>query len=616
MLIPKHRFRWVFCQLDTLRRNFPGSIRRALDELPTTLDETYERILSGIDEEKWEYAHRLLQCLAVSRRPLRAKELAEALAVELGAEGMPRLNVDLRPGDPDEAVLSACSALVAIINPDTLRFYDHNDYSDYSDDFRIVQFSHYSVKEFLTCRRLKSSGQQTLSRFHVSPESAHTILAQSCISTLLQLAQGDDSQNFPLAEYAARNWVDHAQVHGVAPRIQIGMESLFDPEKPHFAAWVDIRRSSRIPSKLERYPLSCAALYGFDGVVKYLVTTRRQDPNATDPECGAPLRAAVSKGHHGIARFLLEHAASVDHHRDHLNRTPLLLASKGGKSDIVRLLLGWGADANSRDILKWTPLHHASVYGHLDVVRQLIDFGADINARDDRQRTSLYKAFRHRNSNVLQLLLERGAETNFWDNEGSNPLHVAWESERFDVVRHLIKFGAKIHIPDVQGVTLFRKASQHRRLDILQAILERGVGVDVLNKGLHNALDIRPFDVAELYINFGADINSSDLEGVTPLEKALQFRQSPVLKLLLDRGVNVNIRDKDGGSPLHEASIRWDVNVVQQLIDLGADVNARNKRGITPLHKASQYGNLNIARLLLEQGADVDARDSQMATPL
>jgi hypothetical protein len=38
---------------DTLRRCLPGRIRRALDELPGTLDATYERTLLDIDEHNW-----------------------------------------------------------------------------------------------------------------------------------------------------------------------------------------------------------------------------------------------------------------------------------------------------------------------------------------------------------------------------------------------------------------------------------------------------------------------------------------------------------------------------------------------------------------------------------
>ena len=45
-------------------------MRRALDHLPKGLDETYDRILKGIPQEKQDYAQCLLKCVAVSIRPL------------------------------------------------------------------------------------------------------------------------------------------------------------------------------------------------------------------------------------------------------------------------------------------------------------------------------------------------------------------------------------------------------------------------------------------------------------------------------------------------------------------------------------------------------------------
>ncbi|KAI9430600.1 hypothetical protein H4582DRAFT_2086559 [Lactarius indigo] len=56
-------FRWVFCQLDTLQHCFPPNLRQFLNELPETLDETYERILKGINKAQKDNTHRLLQCL-------------------------------------------------------------------------------------------------------------------------------------------------------------------------------------------------------------------------------------------------------------------------------------------------------------------------------------------------------------------------------------------------------------------------------------------------------------------------------------------------------------------------------------------------------------------------
>ncbi len=69
---------WIVCQLDTPRRCFLAT----LNELPVSLGEIHERILLGIDRERGEHAICLFQCLAFSRRPLCAKELAEVLAIQ------------------------------------------------------------------------------------------------------------------------------------------------------------------------------------------------------------------------------------------------------------------------------------------------------------------------------------------------------------------------------------------------------------------------------------------------------------------------------------------------------------------------------------------------------
>ncbi|KAI0291329.1 hypothetical protein B0F90DRAFT_1649724, partial [Multifurca ochricompacta] len=193
------RFRWVFCQLDTLRRCIPASIRRALDELPVTLDETYERTLVGIPEEKWEHAHRLFQCLIASVRPLRVDELAEVFAIQFDQGTSCKLLSGWRPDDAEDAVLSACSSLIAIISVGGLR---------------VVQFSHFSVKEFLTSNRLATASVRIASRYHVPLESAHEVLARVCLLILLQLpvddqVDRDHAKDFPLALYAAQHWVDH-----------------------------------------------------------------------------------------------------------------------------------------------------------------------------------------------------------------------------------------------------------------------------------------------------------------------------------------------------------------------------------------------------------------------
>ena len=142
----------VYCQLEALRHCLPSSVGGTLDELPKTLDETYERILrGGFNEANREHAHRLLQCLAVAVRPLLVEELAEVLAVDFDAargREIPKLNPNWRSADQHRAVLSTCSSLITIVE---------------QGNFKVVQFSHLSVKKFLVSDRLaRSSGDVSL----------------------------------------------------------------------------------------------------------------------------------------------------------------------------------------------------------------------------------------------------------------------------------------------------------------------------------------------------------------------------------------------------------------------------------------------------------------------
>jgi hypothetical protein len=230
----------VFCQLATLRHCLPPSVRRTLRELPEYLDETYERILKEIKKPNRGLAQRVLQCLVVAIRPLRVAELAEVLAVDLDdSEGIPRLNADWRWEDQEQALLIACSSLIAIVETgdgDADVETSDSDSDVETGDSRVVQFSHFSVKEFLTSSRLSTASGE-VSAYRINLESAHMILAQACLGVLLEThdeIDGNASEDHPLARYAAKHWTTHAQFGEVSSRLKKGMVYFFNPDKPHF----------------------------------------------------------------------------------------------------------------------------------------------------------------------------------------------------------------------------------------------------------------------------------------------------------------------------------------------------------------------------------------------
>ena len=436
-----HRFRWVYCQLEALRHCLPPSVGRILEELPETLDETYERVLREINKANREHAHRLLQCLTVALRPLRVEELAEVLAIDFDAPaqgGIPQLNPNWRWADHHQAVLSTCSSLIAIVD---------------DGDSKVVQFSHFSVKEYLTSDRLASS-RGDVSQYHIVLEPAHTILAQACLGVLLRLDDRVNKGNvgdIPLVEYAAQYWVDHAQFEKVASRIRDAMNYFFDADKPHWAPWcrvqmIDFRRLDFDPTRSQdAFPLYYASLGGFYDLAEQLVGKHPEHINARGGEMETPLVAALCRKHFEVAELLHRNGADVDV-RDKVNDTLLCEACRARVPDLVQWLLNHGADANVQDCPNWPPLVIAASYGPLEDVQMLIEHNADIHARNRYGRTPLHAAASpesHRDQvDIIPVLLDHGAILDAEDNEGKTPLQLALEKGYDDIVTCLKERGA------------------------------------------------------------------------------------------------------------------------------------------------------------------------------
>ena len=347
----------MFCQLEVLRHCFPSSVGHILEELPESLDETYERILREIRKPNQGHAHRLLQCLVVAARPLRVEELAEVLTFDFNAEGIPKLNPGWRWEDQEAAVLSACSSLVIIVK---------------DGGSRIVQFSHFSVKEFLTANRL-AKPIRDISRYHIRLEAAHKILAQTSLGVLLRLGDcidRDSIKSFPLAQYAARYWVTHARFENVSSCGKYGMECLFDADEPHFATWLLIYDEARgglsistaCPVKPEAAPLYYATSLGFCDLAENLISDHPEHVNARSlSRFGeTPMYVAAGKD---ILSLLHRHGRDMEY-KTTSGFSPLHGAAAAGRLEAGQFLLDCGADINIQNVDDWTPLSMAVLYRH------------------------------------------------------------------------------------------------------------------------------------------------------------------------------------------------------------------------------------------------------------
>jgi ankyrin repeat protein len=427
----------VFCQLELLRQCFPPSVRRILEELPDGLDETYERMLREIRKPNQGHAHRLLQCLVVAVRPLEVKELAEVLAFDFNTGGMPKLNPGWRWEDQEEAVMSACSSLVTIVK-------DRNS--------RVVQFSHFSVKEFLTADRL-AEPIRDITRYHIRLEAAHAILAQACLGVLLRLddrVDRDSMKSFPLALYAARYWSTHARVENVSSRIKEGMECLFDADKPHFATWLWIYNedqrgrsmSTMCPEKPEAVPLYYAAGLGFRDLAEHLIAEHPEHVSARGGFQVTPIHAAALAGQADILSLLIQHGADVNG-RGRTGRTPLFPALMNASLEAGQFLLNHGADIDARNEFNDTALIYATIIGEIEFARMLLERGALVDVPGYYGRTAIHHAAKSNKVQFTRLLLEHGADVNARDAYGNTPSQFVSRDGHPEIVELLSAHGAE-----------------------------------------------------------------------------------------------------------------------------------------------------------------------------
>ncbi len=625
-------------------------MRGILEKLPRTLDETYERVLKEINEHNREHARRLLHCLAVAVRPLRVEELAETLAFDFdGAQGgIPEFHAGWQRKDKEQAVLFTCSSLITVVDGYNADDADDDD-DNVNDDCRVVQFSHFSVKEFLMSNRLASSTGD-VSRYHILPGSAHTILAQACLGILLHLDNPDHTRNvndFPLAKYAAQHWVAHAQFEDVASRVKDGMESLFDLDKQHFTAWVDICniddvvlwRGLMLPIPT---PLYYSALCGFHDLAEHLLIKDPQHVRTVGGKFDSPLLAALYGRHIRVAELLLKYGGNVNA-RGTYGQTPLFILSSDETCDdddnddvlvVAQFLLERGADVNLTDEFHQTPLLRAIRQLRYDLARLLIQHGADVKVEDDEGQSPLHLLIRWGDFHAgevpfAQLLLERGADVNATDKNHETPLLRAMRQGDSSMTQFLLQNGADDKVEDNEGKAPLHvlSASFHPMPKFVRLLLERGADVNAKDKNDATPLllAIRGGNeaIVRILIEHGADDKVVTNDGKTPLHMMSEGRHfmPEIAQLLLEHGADVNAKDKNHATPLFLAIPRSYLSeMVRFLLHHGADDKVENNEGKTPLHTLSECEyykpyHLSLAQVLLERGADVNAKDKNNATP-
>ncbi len=152
------------------------------------------------------------------------------------------------------------------------------------------------------------------------------------------------------------------------------------------------------------------------------------------------LLKAVALGTCDDVQRLLDQGGSLND-RDRWDRTPWLLASFIGDIETAKLIHSAGANIEDRDRRGDTALMYCASRGHADMLEWLVEIGSDIEAVNDSRNTALMLAAREGMTSCVELLLGAGADSGRKDEYGTNAMSLASNET---VIRLLAKAGEVI----------------------------------------------------------------------------------------------------------------------------------------------------------------------------
>ena len=157
-----------------------------------------------------------------------------------------------------------------------------------------------------------------------------------------------------------------------------------------------------------------------------------------------------------------------------LGTTALEHAVRNGNREMVQLVLGVGADVNSRNESKETPLMMLGEEATADIVWDLINAGAKLELKDEEGDTALINAAMEKNLPVLTALLHAGAKVDVKNNEGQTALIVAASNNQRPNIKALIRAGADMNARDKKGKTALDYAIQEGNEKIIKLLQSYG----------------------------------------------------------------------------------------------------------------------------------------------
>ncbi|KAJ4404430.1 hypothetical protein N0V85_004879 [Neurospora sp. IMI 360204] len=520
----KHRtYLWVYLVFDhletlvsseALKRTAQG-FKTAIEKLPRTVEDAYERILNRPQGALRTTLRRVLCVILAAQRPLSLSEMQIVVNMEPDMKSTNELDLE-EEGDFSNRLRTICGLFVSV----------HQ---------RNVYFLHQTAREFLQAETELSTAPGSW-RSSITNCQAHAELARACAQYIYILGEepfpADDWAHThllaiyqPFLDYSARFWGKHSWVADAAlendPAFLTAAKEICNPDTKGLSRWWMGFHEQRGAD---------VNVVDFHGTTSLHGVAKANTPNVE------------------VARLLIDHHAHVDATTKDDLQTPLHCYIDSyrdqTKWDFPGLLIANGANIEARDHRRCTALHFAAERLNIEMARLLVEKGSDIEATDQRGWTALHFAAHITNGmEMASLLLEKGANIEAVDQRGWTALHFAANKLNVEVTKYLVKKGANVNAttPSDRSTPLLitvgcPEAFTYHREGLLPLVC----------------------DMARLLLEGGADINAKEINGEGALHKAIKssskmahtvekFKDRPkiptVCKLLVEKGADVEARD-------------------------------------------------------------------------
>jgi len=317
-------------------------------------------------------------------------------------------------------------------------------------------------------------------------------------------------------------------------------------------------------------PLMVCARTGNVDTVKLLLSGGA-NPNAKENQQGhTALMRAVAQKHPDVVQALIAGGADV-RARAKRGFTALLFAGQQGDMASARILLAAGADINEATRENGTALVVAAAGCREEFAIFLLENGADPNAADAYGVTALHYAvpqgiagidsvsivFRPfqdvpRNMPALvKALLAHGANPN---------VQIAKDFPPYSRSPYALQ-------TSLVGVTPFLLTAAAADLDLMRILLNAGADPRIKSRDGSNALmmisgvgridereneqdSANALEAAKMALMLGDDINAANTKGRTALHGAAGIGANTLIQFLFEKGANLNTKDKQGYTPL------------------------------------------------------------------